>query len=104
LSEIRLTNYNTGAATKSQKRRPPTAREGLQQLKAASNRISFDGKPVNQRKESLRLTQEQEIVSEGLDRGDRSPVLCQSWPNHGTLRQTLADESAGLRQNQVRLS
>jgi hypothetical protein len=78
--------------------------ESLQQLKAASDRISFDRQAVNQVKEGRYLIQEQEVIRESLDRGDCAPVLCQRWPNHGTLRQTLADKFARLRQNLVGLS
>jgi hypothetical protein len=75
----------------------------LQQSKAASDRISLDSQPVNQAKERRRLTKEQEIVRESLDRGDGSPVLCQRGSDHGARRQTLTDEFAWLRQDQVRL-
>jgi len=50
--------------------------ESLQQLKAASDRISLDSQPVNQVKEGRHLIKEQEIIGESLDSGDRSPVLC----------------------------
>src|SRR5258708_20900333 len=81
-----------------------TSRERLQQIKAASDRISIDSQPLNQAKERRRLTQEQEVIREGVNSGDCAPVLCQRWPNYGAWRQTLADKFAGLRQNQVRLS
>ncbi len=75
----------------------------MQQSKAASDRIGLDSQPVNQAKERRRLTKEQEIIRESLDRGDGAPVLCQRGADHGARRQTLADELARLRQDQVRL-
>jgi hypothetical protein len=78
--------------------------ESLQQLKAPSDRISFDSQLLNQAEERRRLTKKQEVIRESLDSGDRSRVLCQRWPNYGTRRQTLADKFARLRQDQVRLS
>jgi len=75
----------------------------LQQLKATSDRISLDSQPVNQSKKRRRLTKEQEVIRESLDRRDRSPILCQGWPDHGARRQTLADKFAWFWQDQVRL-
>ena len=75
----------------------------MQRLKAASNRISLDRKTVHQVKERLRLTQEQQVIRESVDGGNRSSVLRQRWTNHGALRQALTDKFAGLRQDQVGL-
>src|SRR6267378_7514538 len=71
--------------------------------KAAPDRISLDSQMVNQAKECLRLTKEQEIIRKSLDRGHCSSVLCRRWSNHGALRQTLADEFTWLRQDQIGL-
>src|SRR5271167_1142529 len=78
---------NEGAATSNQIQRPSKQQASLQPSKAASDRISLVSQPVNQAKERRRLTKEQEVIREGLDGGDGSPVLCRRRPDHGALRQ-----------------
>jgi hypothetical protein len=95
---------NAGAATSKPVAAPAcNGGELTPKSKAASDRISLDSELVNQAKERRRLTQEQEVIRESLDRSDGSSVLCQRWSNHRARRQTLADKFAWLRQDQVRL-
>ena len=93
-----------GAAVGTLMQRPPRQQErACNQSKTASDRIGLDSQLVNQAEERRRLTKEQEVIRESLDRGDGSSVLGQRWANHGARGQTLANKFAWLRQDQVRL-